>query len=125
VDRGAALVEARHVHLQRERAPASGLDLAHQFAAAGLVAEAQRHIGARIGERERDGAPEPAAGACHQRGASGQIERAHFTSSQAPDFSLRKIASRIRICWIASSTPYASGSSPSTARAKASASSVY
>src|SRR6185312_13193096 len=95
---GAALLEVEHVELQRQGAAALGFDLGGQSGIGGRVAQAQGHIGAGLGKRQGNSAAEAAGCAGDERCAAGEIEACgHFTSSQLPDFSERKIASSTRI----------------------------
>ena len=61
LDGGSIWSRSRDVHLQRQRAAADRLDLVASAAAGRDVAQAERDVGARVGEGQRDRPPIPRA----------------------------------------------------------------
>jgi hypothetical protein len=62
-DRMRDLIELCHIHLQRQGSPAQGFNLFCQIPPGVYVSQAERHIGASMRERERNGAAKSACGA--------------------------------------------------------------
>src|SRR5690606_18593473 len=96
----------------------------------GAAADAAAHLVAGCQQLQGDMAAEEAGNAGDENafGHRFSITAAGYpaaTIAQPPLFSLAKMASSTRICRMESSTPQASRRWPSTARAKASACSVY
>ena len=73
-DRRFDLRAARDVHLQRQRAAAERADRLGGAAVRARVAVAERHVGARLRQRDRAGAPEPAGRAGDQRDLAADVE---------------------------------------------------
>jgi len=71
---GGDLVEMGDVHLQRQRPPPHPRDRLHDVGTAVDVAEAERDIGAGMGECQGNRAAEAAGGAGHQGDLAGQVE---------------------------------------------------
>ena len=67
VDRRGDLPGPAHVHLQRQRAAAEGLDLRGDVAARARVAQPECDVRAGLGQRQRDRPSQPAGGPGHQR----------------------------------------------------------
>ena len=69
------LVEPRHVHLQRQRAPAQCLDFRGHAAVRVAIAESQRDVRACRGQRQGDGPAQSAGRAGYERDLAGKIKR--------------------------------------------------
>jgi hypothetical protein len=59
------LIESRHIHLQRQYAPADGFNLCCQLTSGFHIPETERHISASMSKSQRNGAPQAAASASH------------------------------------------------------------